>query len=218
MHLLALARESGVDLAVDDFNYIGAQVPMLANLAPSGRYNWADVDRLGGLPPVMKSLYEAGMIHSDCLTVTGVSVGENLDRVKSIEQLGPERSDILFPVKAPWASPGHHISILRGSLAPDGAVIKLSGKQIKTFKGVCMPCACLCVFSWVSCFCFHIFVSAFIRMETKQKTQKGVQFVILKLELMVRAAVALLYYRTRESVRQRARYVLRNHGRSGAAW
>ena len=132
LHMLALAKEAEVDLLIDDFNTIGKEVPMIANLAPSGSYNWADVDALGGLPVVMKELSKHGMINTDCLTVTGNTVGENLADVPGIPSGG---QDVIFPVSNPWAENGNHISILRGSLAPDGAVIKLSGKDIRTFRG-----------------------------------------------------------------------------------
>ena len=87
LHMLALAKEAEVTLKIDDFNTIGRDVPMIANLAPSGAYNWADVDALGGLPVVMKELDKHGMIHTDCLTVTGETVGENLKDVPDMSEL-----------------------------------------------------------------------------------------------------------------------------------
>lgn len=131
LHMLALAKEAEVDLLIDDFNTIGKDVPLIGNLAPSGVYNWADVDALGGLPVVMKELAKHGMIHTDCMTVTGKTVGENLADVPGI----PEGQDVIFPISKPWSQSGNHISILKGSLAPDGAVIKLSGKDIRAFRG-----------------------------------------------------------------------------------
>ena len=139
LHLLALAREAEVPLAIDDFNRIGRDVPLLANLAPSGAYNWADVDKLGGLPVVMKMLADAGLLNTGCLTGSGETVATNLEGVGGIPPA--EEQDVLFPVKQPWSESGNHISVLRGSLAPGGAVIKLSGKDIRTFKGPVSTCA-----------------------------------------------------------------------------
>lgn len=135
LHLLALAKEADVQLSIDDFNIIGKDVPMLGNLAPSGKYNWADVDDMGGLPRVMSTLAQAGMLHTDCLTVTGDTVAQNLDGIDPIGVEDMTNQDVLWCVSKPWAPSGNHISVLRGSLAPEGAVIKLSGKTIRNFKG-----------------------------------------------------------------------------------
>ena len=113
LHLLALAKEAGVPLVVDDFNTIGREIPLLANLAPSGSYNWADVDELGGLPVVMKMLADAGLLHTDCLTCTGETVATNLEGVGGIPS--NEVQDVLYQVQEPWSGAGNHISVLRES-------------------------------------------------------------------------------------------------------
>lgn len=131
LHLLALAREAGVDLTIDDFNRIGANVPLIGNLKPFGKYVMNDLSRIGGVPMVMKMLLKAGLLHGDCLTVTGRTVAENLENAPDF----PEGQDIIYPLDRPYAPAGKHIIIVRGNLASEGAVIKLSGKELEKHVG-----------------------------------------------------------------------------------
>jgi dihydroxy-acid dehydratase len=122
LHLLAIANEARVELALDDFNRVASRVPHIADTKPHGRYHMVDVDRVGGVPVVMRELLEAGLLHGDCLTVTGATVAENLDRID------PPRPDgkVLHPLSAPIHASGG-IAVLRGSLAPNGGVVKVAG-------------------------------------------------------------------------------------------
>jgi dihydroxy-acid dehydratase len=131
LHLLALAHEAQVPLELDDFQRIGKKVPLLGNFKPSGKYVMLDLDRIGGVPMVMKSLLDAGLLHGQCLTVTGKTVAENLADAPAVRR----GQDIFFPPERPLALPGRHITVLRGSLAPDGAVLKLSGKELDHHTG-----------------------------------------------------------------------------------
>lgn len=131
LHLMSLAHEAEVDLTLDDFERISEKVPLIADLKPSGKYNMEDVYKIGGTKMVMKLLLDAGLLHGDCLTVTGYTVAENLMDV----EVKLEGQDVLYPVEKPLAPAGHHLVIMRGNLAPEGSVIKLSGKQIKLHKG-----------------------------------------------------------------------------------
>ncbi len=130
LHLLAIAREAEVDLTLDDFNRIGDKVPHLGDLKPFGRFVMNDVDRVGGIPVVMKALLEAGLLNGDCLTVTGKTMAENL------ESLAPPDVDgtIIRELARPIHSSGG-LTILRGSLAPDGAVVKTAGIEGDVFEG-----------------------------------------------------------------------------------
>lgn len=130
LHLLAIAHEADVGLGLDDFTRIGATVPHLADVKPFGRHVMSDVDRAGGVPVVMKALLDAGLIHGDTLTVTGRTTAENL------EDLRPPDPDgrVLHGVRSPLQSSGG-IAILRGSLAPDGAVVKTAGIDGTVFVG-----------------------------------------------------------------------------------
>jgi dihydroxy-acid dehydratase len=130
LHLLAIAREAGVPLELDDFNRIGDKVPHLADVKPFGRWMMNTVDRVGGVPVVLKALLDAGLVHGDCLTVTGKTLAENL------EELAPEPldGDILRPLSNP-IHPTGGLTILRGSLAPDGAVVKSAGFDSASFEG-----------------------------------------------------------------------------------
>ncbi len=130
LHLLAIAHEADVELTLADFSRIGAKVPHLANLKPYGRYVMNDVDRVGGIQVVMKELLTAGLLHGDCMTVTGRTVAENL------EALDPPAPDgkVLRSVADPIAATGG-ITILHGSLAPDGAVVKTAGFETDVFEG-----------------------------------------------------------------------------------
>jgi dihydroxy-acid dehydratase len=130
LHLLAMAREADVDLTIDDFNHIGDRVPHLGDLKPFGRYVMNDVDRIGGIPVVMKALLDAGLMHGDALTVTGKTMAENL------EELAPPGldDDVLRSLDRPIHKTGG-LTILKGSLAPEGAVVKTAGFDDSTFTG-----------------------------------------------------------------------------------
>jgi dihydroxy-acid dehydratase len=128
LHLLAIARAAEVPLTIDDFEAIRKRVPVLCDLKPSGRYVATDLHRVGGIPLVMKMLLEAGLLHGDCRTVTGKTVAENLADVSATPPAG---QDVVRPFDRPIYAEGH-LAILRGNLAPDGAVAKTSGlKQTK---------------------------------------------------------------------------------------
>ncbi len=131
LHLLALAHEAKVALTLDDFQRIGQKVPLLGNFKPSGNYVMSDLDRIGGLPMVMKSLLGAGLLHGQCLTVTGKTVAENLADAPTVRR----GQDIFFPPERPFAPAGRHITVIRGNLAPEGAVLKLSGKELDHHTG-----------------------------------------------------------------------------------
>ncbi len=130
LHLLAIAREAEVELSIDDFTRIGEKVPHLADMKPFGRYVWVDFDRVGGIPVVMKALLDAGLMHGDALTVTGKTLAENL------AELDPPSLDgtIVRSLEQPIHRTGG-LTILRGSLAPDGAVVKSAGFDDSTFTG-----------------------------------------------------------------------------------
>jgi len=122
LHLLAIAHEAGVELTLDDFDRISRQTPHIADMRPGGRYVMADLDRAGGIPRVMKELLDAGLIDGDCLTVTGKSIRENLSAMRFPSQ--PE--GVVRPISQP-INPTGTICILRGNLAPEGAVVKTAG-------------------------------------------------------------------------------------------
>jgi dihydroxy-acid dehydratase len=130
LHLLAIAHEARVELELDDFNRIGAKVPHLADMKPHGKYHMTDLDRVGGVQVVMKLLLDAGLLHGDCLTVTGKTIAENL---ADLDPPGPD-SDVVHPLTAPVHTQGG-IAILRGSLAPSGAVVKVAGLDQMRFDG-----------------------------------------------------------------------------------
>lgn len=131
LHLLALAHEAGVKLTLDDFETIGKKVPLIGNFSPFGKYMMEHLDQIGGVPMVMKMLLQAGLIHGNCLTVTGKTVAENLKNAPD----RPDNQDIIYSLDKPFAPPEHHIIIMRGNLAPDGAVLKLSGKEVQKHTG-----------------------------------------------------------------------------------
>jgi dihydroxy-acid dehydratase len=130
LHLLAMAREADVDLTLDDFNKIGDQVPHLGDLKPFGRFVMNDVDRIGGIPVVMRALLDAGLMHGDCLTVTGRTMAENLAEIAPPDVDG----NIIRELSAPIHKTGG-LAILHGSLAPDGAVVKTAGFDDDVFEG-----------------------------------------------------------------------------------
>ncbi len=121
LHLLAIAHEANVELHLEDFHRIGSKVPLLADVKPFGRYVMSDVDRVGGVPVVMRALLDAGLMHGDCLTVTGKTMAENLADLDSPDPDG----DIVHAMN----------SILGGSLAPEGAVCKTAGIPVDVFEG-----------------------------------------------------------------------------------
>jgi dihydroxy-acid dehydratase len=132
LHLLALAHEAEVDLSIDDFNRIGDGVPLLGDFKPFGRYVMADLEKVGGIPMVMKYMLGQGLLHGDCMTVTGKTVAENLAHVPDGLPTG---QDVILPVGKPYAPAGNHVVVMRGNLAPEGSVIKLSGKEIELHRG-----------------------------------------------------------------------------------
>ena len=131
LHLPAIAHECGFELELDDFHRIGSKVPLLADLKPFGEYVMFDVDRVGGIPVVMKVLLDEGYLHGDCLTVTGRTIAENLASINPPEPDGK----VLRPASNPLAASGG-ITILSGSMAPEGAVVKNAGVPIEVFEGV----------------------------------------------------------------------------------
>ncbi|GAB3576683.1 dihydroxy-acid dehydratase [Leifsonia lichenia] len=130
LHLLAIAREAEVDLTIDDFNRIGDKVPHIGDLKPFGKYVMNDVDRHGGVPVVMKALLDAGLLHGDCLTVTGKTVAENLAEINPPAPDGEVMRSLDNPIHATGG-----ITILKGSLAPEGAVVKTAGFDAEVFEG-----------------------------------------------------------------------------------
>ncbi|MGB5102965.1 MAG: dihydroxy-acid dehydratase [Steroidobacteraceae bacterium] len=130
LHLLAIAHAAGVPLALDDFTRIGARVPVLADLRPSGRYSMSELIRIGGIQPLMKTLLGAGLLHGGCLTVTGRTLAQNLRGVKAY----PEGQEIVRPLDRP-IKPDSHLVVLYGNLAPEGAVAKITGKEGLAFSG-----------------------------------------------------------------------------------
>jgi len=137
LHLIAMADAIDVDLNIDDFTRIGAKVPVLADLKPSGKYMMSELVKIGGTLPLMKMLLDAGMLHGDCLTVTGKTVSENLKDVKPYS----EDQKIIMPLNNPIKKDSH-LRILRGNLAPEGSVAKITGKEGLTFQGKAKTFAC----------------------------------------------------------------------------
>jgi len=134
LHLLAIAREAKVELALDDFDRISRNVPHLVDVRPAGRFVMSDLDRVGGVPVIMKELLDAGLIDGDALTVTGKTVAENL------AQVGPPAPDgIVVHAVADPIHPTGGTAILYGSLAPDGSVMKIAGAESLTFTGTARP-------------------------------------------------------------------------------
>jgi dihydroxy-acid dehydratase len=130
LHLLAIAREAEVDLNLDDFNRISDEVPHLGNLKPFGDFVMNDVDRVGGVPVVMKALLDAGLLHGDVLTVTGKTMAENLSQINPPDPDGKIIREMNNPIHKTGG-----ISILRGSLSPEGAVVKTAGFDLEKFEG-----------------------------------------------------------------------------------
>jgi dihydroxy-acid dehydratase len=130
LHLIAFARCVGVELSIDDFQSVSDRVPFLADLKPSGQYVMEDVQGIGGTPAVMKYLLENGLLKGDCITVTGKTIAENLADLPGLT----EGQDIIHPLEKPIKSSGH-LQILKGNLAPEGAVAKITGKEGLAFSG-----------------------------------------------------------------------------------
>ncbi len=130
LHLLAIAHDAGVRLSLDDFSRIGRRVPVLADLKPSGRYLMSELVAIGGIQPLMKMLLQGGLLHPDCLTVTGGTLQENLEDVR----MYMSGQDIVHPLAAPLKKDSHLV-ILYGNLAPEGAVAKITGKEGERFEG-----------------------------------------------------------------------------------
>jgi dihydroxy-acid dehydratase len=130
LHLLAIANEARVELELDDFNRVADRVSHICDMKPHGRFHMVDLDAVGGVPTVMRELLAAGLLHGDCLTVTGRTVAENLDA------LDPPRPDgaVVHPLSDPIHRDGG-IVVLTGSLAPNGAVVKVAGLDVERFEG-----------------------------------------------------------------------------------
>ncbi len=130
LHLLAIAHDAGIKLELDDFTRIGLKVPVLADVRPSGKYLMSELIRIGGIQPLMKMLLHAGLLHGDCLTVTGKTLAENLKRVKPY----PKSQDIIRSLKNP-IKPESHLVVMYGNLATEGSVAKITGKEGLQFSG-----------------------------------------------------------------------------------
>ena len=130
LHLIAMARAVGVPLTIDDFQKVSNRIPFLADLKPSGKYVQEDLHNVGGTPAVMKYLLEKGLLNGECQTVTGKTVAENIQDLPGLKA----GQDVIHPLEKPIKATGH-IQILRGNLAPDGAVAKITGKEGNRFSG-----------------------------------------------------------------------------------
>jgi dihydroxy-acid dehydratase len=130
LHLIAMANTAGVELNLDDFTRIGKRVPVVADLRPSGHYMMSELVAIGGIQPLMKMLHDAGLLHGDCLTVTGKTLAENLDAVAAY----PADQRIIMPLDKPIKRESH-LRILYGNLAPQGAVAKITGREGTHFRG-----------------------------------------------------------------------------------
>ena len=131
LHLLAIAHSADVELTIDDFESIRKKIPLFCDLKPSGPYVAVDLHHAGGIPQVMKMMLNAGMIHGDCLTVTGKTVAENL---KDVPHQPPINQDVILPIDQPKSTEGHLV-ILKGNLCLEGAVAKVSGVKTRNFTG-----------------------------------------------------------------------------------
>lgn len=129
LHLLAIAYEAEVDISIDDFDRLSRDTPYLTDLRPGGRFVMSDVDKIGGVPVVMNELLRAGLLHGDCMTITGKTIEENL-----LQFAETPDSKVIFPVSNP-RKPTGGLVILKGNIAPEGAVMKVSASQLKSHKG-----------------------------------------------------------------------------------
>ena len=127
---MAIAHAANIDLSLDDFSRIGTRTPVLADLKPSGQYTMSKLVEIGGIMPLMKRLLDAGLLHGDCLTVTGKTMAENLAGIPDY----PNGQDVIRSIESPIKSEGHLV-ICYGNLAPQGAVAKISGKEGLSFTG-----------------------------------------------------------------------------------
>ena len=130
LHLIAMAHSVGIELTLDDWQAVSDKVPFIADLKPSGKYVMADLQEIGGTPAVLKYLLEKGFIHGDCMTVTGKTLAENLAELPGLK----EGQDIIHDIENP-IKPTGHLQILKGNLAPTGAVAKITGKEGLVFEG-----------------------------------------------------------------------------------
>jgi dihydroxy-acid dehydratase len=130
LHLLAIAHEANVELHMEDFHRIGSKVPLLADVKPFGRYVMSDVDRVGGVPVILRALLDAGLLHGDCLTVTGKTMAENLANIEP-----PDPDGTILKASQEAIAPTGGITILYGSLCPEGAVVKNAGIPVDAFEG-----------------------------------------------------------------------------------
>ncbi len=130
LHILAIANEAKIKLTLKDFERIGKRTPVVADLKPSGKYSMAELVKIGGVAPLMKTLIKHNLMHGDCMTVTGKTISKNLKNTKPYSS----NQKIIMPIKNPIKKDGHLI-VLRGNIAPDGAVAKISGKEGTYFKG-----------------------------------------------------------------------------------
>ncbi len=130
LHLIAMAKEANIDVSLDDFSRIGAKVPVLADLKPSGKYLMSDLIAIGGIQPLMKSLLDKGLLHGNCMTVTGKTISDNLELVQDYPSDQKIIKEFDNPIKK-----SSHLEILYGNLAPEGAVAKISGKEGTLFTG-----------------------------------------------------------------------------------
>ena len=130
LHLLAIAHEAHVELHIEDFHRIGSKVPLLADVKPFGRYVMTDVDRVGGVPVILRALLDAGLLHGDCLTVTGKTMAENLADIEP-----PDPDGTILKASQQALAPTGGITILSGSLCPEGAVVKNAGIPVDVFEG-----------------------------------------------------------------------------------
>lgn len=131
LHLIAMAKSVGVKITQDDFQRISDKTPMLADFKPSGKYLMGDLQKIGGVPAVMKYLLAKGFLHGDCITVTGKTIAENLESATSLDF---EKQNIIYPIERPIKKTGH-LQILYGNLAEKGSVAKITGKEGEKFKG-----------------------------------------------------------------------------------
>ncbi|MFO7699448.1 MAG: dihydroxy-acid dehydratase, partial [Acidimicrobiia bacterium] len=129
LHLMAIAHEARVELTLEDFDRISRRTPHIGDMKPFGRYHMVDLDTIGGVPVVLRALLDAGLLHGGAMTVTGRTMAENL-----VDVVVPEGQDVVLPVDRPLADHGG-IAILRGSLAPEGAVVKIAGIDLDVFEG-----------------------------------------------------------------------------------